>query len=49
MHPNDTDELEQNFAEKIFAQIQCTIDDDENELYEQCDQKGHRNFVLFQI
>lgn len=49
VHPNDTDELEQNFPDEIFAQIQCTIDDDENELYEQCDQKGHRNFVLLQI
>lgn len=49
MHPNDTDELEQNFSQQIFSQIQGTIDDNENELYQQRDQKSDRNFILLQI
>lgn len=49
MHSNHTDELEQNFSNQIFPQIQRTIDDNKNELNQQCDQKCHRNFVFLQI
>lgn len=52
-HPNvqtkNQEKLENNFPNHIFAQIQCTIDDNEEKLNNQHEQEQNGHFVLLKI
>lgn len=41
--------MENYFAHHVFAEIQSTIDNDEEELNNQHEQEADRDFVLFEI
>lgn len=49
MHSDHRHKLEYDFSNQILAQVQCTIDNYENELQQQHDQESDWNFVLLQI
>lgn len=47
--PNDENDLEDDLSEHVLAQVKRTINDDKRELNDQHQQKGYRDFVLFEI
>lgn len=49
MHADDSDKLKDYFAQQVLSQVQSSVNDDENELQQQHDQKCNGDFVLFQI
>lgn len=49
MHKYDGDKLKDNFARQVFTQIQCTIDNNRDELQQHHNQKIDWNFVFFHI